>query len=138
MPGWRWIATPGHAAGHVSLFREADRTLIAGDAFVTTNQESAYAAITQEPEMHGPPMYLTTDWQAAAASVRTLASLSPELVITGHGRAMHGSGMRNALRDLADNFERIAFPIAAATWKSQRAPRTGQLTGALSGIHAAS
>ena len=33
MPGWCWIHTPGHAAGHVSLWREADRTLIAGDAF---------------------------------------------------------------------------------------------------------
>ncbi|HEX5166871.1 MAG TPA: MBL fold metallo-hydrolase [Thermomicrobiales bacterium] len=36
MPGWRWMQTPGHAPGHVALFREADRTLIAGDAFVTT------------------------------------------------------------------------------------------------------
>lgn len=31
-PGWRWIWTPGHTAGHVSLFRSADRVLIAGDA----------------------------------------------------------------------------------------------------------
>ena len=36
MPGWRWIHTPGHTAGHVSLFRESDRVLIAGDAFLTT------------------------------------------------------------------------------------------------------
>ena len=32
MPGWRWLHTPGHAPGHVSLFRASDRTLIAGDA----------------------------------------------------------------------------------------------------------
>ncbi len=25
MPGWRWIYTPGHTAGHVSLFRDDDR-----------------------------------------------------------------------------------------------------------------
>ena len=31
MPGWRWIHTPGHSPGHVSLWREADRALIAGD-----------------------------------------------------------------------------------------------------------
>lgn len=31
-PGWRWIWTPGHTAGHVSLFRSADRVLIGGDA----------------------------------------------------------------------------------------------------------
>src|SRR5690606_25960155 len=35
MAGWRWIATPGHSPGHVALFRDADRTLIAGDALVT-------------------------------------------------------------------------------------------------------
>lgn len=30
--GWRWIWTPGHTAGHMALFRPADRVLIAGDA----------------------------------------------------------------------------------------------------------
>jgi glyoxylase-like metal-dependent hydrolase (beta-lactamase superfamily II) len=30
--GWRWIWTPGHTAGHLSLFREAGRVLVAGDA----------------------------------------------------------------------------------------------------------
>ena len=34
MPGWQWIHTPGHSPGHISLFREKDRSLIAGDAFV--------------------------------------------------------------------------------------------------------
>jgi glyoxylase-like metal-dependent hydrolase (beta-lactamase superfamily II) len=32
--GWTWIPTPGHTAGHVSLFRAADRVLIAGDAIL--------------------------------------------------------------------------------------------------------
>src|SRR4051794_36600181 len=50
MPGWRWIATPGHSPGHVSFWRESDRTLIAGDAFITTSQESAYAVALQKPE----------------------------------------------------------------------------------------
>jgi glyoxylase-like metal-dependent hydrolase (beta-lactamase superfamily II) len=61
MMGWNWIHTPGHSPGHVSLWREADRSLIAGDAFITTRQESAYAAIAQPAEMHGPPMYFTPD-----------------------------------------------------------------------------
>ena len=30
--GWRWIWTPGHTAGHLSLFRPADGVLVAGDA----------------------------------------------------------------------------------------------------------
>src|SRR5207244_5588565 len=54
--GWRWIHTPGHSPGHVSFFRESDRCLIAGDAFVTTKQESLTSALTQKPhEVHGPP-----------------------------------------------------------------------------------
>lgn len=53
MPGWCCIHTPGHTAGPVALFRHADRTLIAGDAFVTTKQESALAVLTQREEVHG-------------------------------------------------------------------------------------
>jgi glyoxylase-like metal-dependent hydrolase (beta-lactamase superfamily II) len=59
MPGWQWLRTAGHSPGHVSLWRTSDRLLIAGDAFITTRQESVYRAVTQEPEMHGPPMYFT-------------------------------------------------------------------------------
>ena len=110
MPGWRWIHTPGHAPGHVSLWRESDRTLIAGDAFVTTAQESVYAAATQAPELHGPPMYFTPDWQSAKTSVETLAALEPEVAITGHGRAMRGALMRVALHALAQNFDTVAVP----------------------------
>ncbi|MFJ7439456.1 MBL fold metallo-hydrolase [Methylorubrum thiocyanatum] len=110
MPGWRWVHTPGHAPGHVSFWREADRSLIAGDAFVTTAQESAYAVATQEPEVHGPPMYLTIDWPAAAASVRSLAALQPERAVTGHGRPLQGPELRRGLDALAQDFERVAVP----------------------------
>ena len=110
MPGWRWIETPGHTPGHISLWRESDRTLIAGDAFITTAQESAYAVFTQQPEIHGPPMYYTTDWERAAASVTLLAALEPEVVITGHGPPMHGPAMRETLHRLARNFDSVAIP----------------------------
>jgi len=107
---WRWIHTPGHTPGHVSFWREGDRSLIVGDAFVTTRQESAYAAIFQKPEMHGPPMYYTSDWDSARESVQALAALEPELVVTGHGRAMKGPEMRGALHILARDFDEIARP----------------------------
>jgi glyoxylase-like metal-dependent hydrolase (beta-lactamase superfamily II) len=110
MPGWRWLHTPGHSPGHVSLFRDADRALIAGDAFVTTKQESAYAVVTQKPEMHGPPQYFTIDWRAAEKSVALLASLEPSIVITGHGRAMQGAQMREALSQLSREFTKVAIP----------------------------
>ena len=110
MAGWRWLHTPGHTPGHISLWRDVDRTIIAGDAFITTNMESAYAAVTQRPEMHGPPMFITQDWTQARMSVQRLARLAPELALTGHGHAMHGAAMRSALRTLARDFERVAVP----------------------------
>jgi glyoxylase-like metal-dependent hydrolase (beta-lactamase superfamily II) len=110
MPGWRWLHTPGHAPGHVSFWNETSRTLIAGDAFITTNQESAYDVVMQRTELHGPPMYFTPDWHASKKSVELLASLNPEIVITGHGRAMRGPRMREALHTLAERFDEIAVP----------------------------
>jgi glyoxylase-like metal-dependent hydrolase (beta-lactamase superfamily II) len=110
MLGWRWLHTPGHTPGHVSFWREADRTIIAGDAFITTRQESAYAVTAQDPEMHGPPMYYTIDWEKARTSLELLARLEPDLAITGHGPAMRGAEMRAALQELARDFDRIAAP----------------------------
>lgn len=40
MPGWRWGHTPGHTAGHVSIYRDSDRFLLAGDALATVDQDS--------------------------------------------------------------------------------------------------
>lgn len=110
MPHWQWVHTPGHTQGHISLWRPSDRLLIAGDAFITTAQESAYAVLRQEPELHGPPMYFTPDWQKAEQSVRQLAALQPECVVTGHGPALHGPEMRVALEQLANNFRTVAVP----------------------------
>jgi hypothetical protein len=84
--------------------------LIVGDAFVTTAQESAYAVAMQRPEMHGPPMYYTVEWDKARDSVARLAELEPELVISGHGVPMRGLEMRSALHRLARDFDKIAVP----------------------------
>lgn len=110
MPGWRWIHTPGHTPGHVSLWREADRTLVAGDAFVTVKQESAVAVLRQRPEVHGPPAYFTSDWRAAEASVQALAALEPEVAATGHGIPLAGPAARVRLRRLARVFEWAEVP----------------------------
>lgn len=112
LPGWQWVHAPGHTPGQVALWRGADRTLVAADAFVTTAQESAYAVAVQAPEMHGPPMYYTQDWAAARDSVRRLAAMEPELAIAGHGRPMHGPALRDALHRLARDFDRVAVPAA--------------------------
>ncbi len=110
MAAWRWLPTPGHSPGHVSLFRESDRVLIAGDAFVTTKQESALAVVTQRREIHGPPAYYTMDWDAARRSVERLAELKPEVAATGHGRPLRGPAMRAGLEELAGRFGELAVP----------------------------
>lgn len=110
LPKFRWIHTPGHTPGHVSFFREEDKALIAGDAFVTVKQEYLYKVFTQEQEISGPPRYLTTDWEAALESVKKLEALKPSVAITGHGIPMTGELLTDSLRQLVENFEQIAVP----------------------------
>ncbi|MGD6943782.1 MBL fold metallo-hydrolase [Cytobacillus gottheilii] len=110
MPEWKWIHTPGHTPGHISLFRENDNTLIAGDAFVTVKQESLYKVLTQEQEISGPPKYLTTDWDAARSSVQTLQKLDPYVAITGHGIPMAAAELEENLHKLVQDFDSIAIP----------------------------
>ena len=107
---WRWIHTPGHTPGHVSLFRDDDRCLVSGDAVVTTKQESLNAVLTQRCELHGPPAYFTQDWSSARDSVRQLAALAPETLVAGHGQPMRGETMRTRLRTLAEHFDEWERP----------------------------
>jgi glyoxylase-like metal-dependent hydrolase (beta-lactamase superfamily II) len=104
LPGWRWWHTPGHTEGHVSLFREVDRVLVAGDALITVRQESLGAVISQTPVLHGPPAYFTTDWSEALGSVRDLADLSPNVLVPGHGVPLSGPRLTRSLRAFADTF----------------------------------
>lgn len=110
MPGWRWLHTPGHAPGHVSLFRPADRLLIAGDAVITTRQESVFSVMTQKAELNGPPAYFTIDWDAAHRAVSTIASLKPVTLATGHGPTMRGDDVPRRLAELARDFETKVRP----------------------------
>jgi len=110
LPDWRWLHTPGHTIGHISLFRERDRTLIAGDAFVTVDQDSLYKVFVQKREVSGPPRYLTPDWEAAKRSVMLLNGLRPQVAVTGHGMPMEGDELAEGLSNLALDFDRIALP----------------------------
>lgn len=110
MPGWKWVHTPGHTEGHISLFRERDRTLIVGDALTTTKQESLTSVLTQREQIKGPPAYLTTDWKDAQKSVERIKELKPELVIPSHGMPMNGEELEHHLGMLAQHFKEIAVP----------------------------
>lgn len=101
LPGWRWIFTPGHTAGHVSFFRAEDHTLIVGDAFVTTDLDSWFDILAWRKRLCGPVKSFTPDWPAAIASVHRLAEESPQSALSGHGDPWSGSEFMSALEAYA-------------------------------------
>ena len=101
LPEWEWHFTPGHAPGHISLFRRRDRTLIAGDAFVTVDVDNALDFLMQKPELNRPPAPATCDYEAAQDSVRRLAQLEPLTVGCGHGVAISSPEMPAQLQAFA-------------------------------------
>jgi glyoxylase-like metal-dependent hydrolase (beta-lactamase superfamily II) len=77
--GFEVLATPGHTAGHVSFWREADRVLIAGD--VVWN----FHFVAGRPGLTEPVSAANLDSAQNRESARRLAALRPELVCFGHG-----------------------------------------------------
>lgn len=107
LPGWNFVHTPGHTAGHVSIFRESDRTLLAGDALATMNLDSWASHITEKPEICRPPAPFTTDWDAARESVEKLAALAPNVIAAGHGQPIKENAAAQ-LKEFAANFQKPA------------------------------
>ena len=76
---FRVIETPGHSPGHISLFRESDRFLIAGDVLGNINLLTGGARICEPPKLFTPNRALNIE------SARKLAQLSPRTICFGHG-----------------------------------------------------
>lgn len=72
--GVRVTFTPGHTPGHVALFLERSRTLIAGDALRADNGR-----------LLGPNPAFTPDPVRAAQSVRALSTLDVAAIVCYHG-----------------------------------------------------
>ncbi len=79
---FRVIETPGHSAGHISLFRERDGVLIIGDAATNMN------LLTTATGLHLPPNIFTSDQQLNIQSLQKLAKLNPSIICFGHGPAL--------------------------------------------------
>ena len=78
-PGFLVLETPGHSPGHLSFWREADRTLICGDVFFNMN------IVTTSYGLRQPPGVFTYDPPLNRRSERRLSELAPRLVLFGHG-----------------------------------------------------
>ncbi|WP_017733727.1 MBL fold metallo-hydrolase [Nafulsella turpanensis] len=102
--GWKWVHTPGHTPGHISLFHEKDAVLIAGDAFITMNMHDMSDMLSGKPELMGPPEYFTSDWTESLRSIDKLVALRPKVVATGHGKALQYPGIELDLIDFADRY----------------------------------
>jgi len=107
---WQWIHIPGHSPGQIALFRERDRVLISADAIITVRQDSMYKVLLQTIEICGPPVYLTTDWSDAFQSVKRLIDLNPNILIPGHGTAMHGEELNAGLQKLLEEWDETSVP----------------------------
>jgi hydroxyacylglutathione hydrolase len=93
--GFTVLETPGHSAGHVSLWRESDRVLIVGDVLGNIH------FITGIPGLHLPPDLFTPDPARNRESARRLAALEPALACFGHGAPLRDP------RKLADFVARL-------------------------------
>jgi hydroxyacylglutathione hydrolase len=84
--GFTVLETPGHSPGHVSYWRESDRTLIVGDVLGNMH------FVTGVPGLHLPPDMFTPDPARNRESARRLAELRPALACFGHGAPLRDPG----------------------------------------------
>lgn len=77
--GFTVLDTPGHSPGHVSLWRESDRTLVVGDVLFNVG------LLTTAPGLREPLAAATVDKGRNRESIRRLAALRPALLLFGHG-----------------------------------------------------
>jgi glyoxylase-like metal-dependent hydrolase (beta-lactamase superfamily II) len=85
------IHTPGHTPGHISLYHEPSKTLIAGDALNV-----------EDGKLIGPNPAVTPDMPLALESLRKLKAYPIETVICYHGGIFKGD-VQQALDKITEN-----------------------------------
>jgi glyoxylase-like metal-dependent hydrolase (beta-lactamase superfamily II) len=92
--GTRVIFTPGHTPGHLSLYLERSKVLVAGDALTA-----------EEGRLNGPNPPLTLDVREAVRSVRRLAELDVDTIVCYHGGVV-GEDANGQLRKVIQELTR--------------------------------
>jgi glyoxylase-like metal-dependent hydrolase (beta-lactamase superfamily II) len=121
--GWRFVWTPGHTAGHVSLFRPAGRVLVAGDAVL--------GRITPTLGVNRQRTDPVGDYVDALERIEALA---PAVILPGHGDPIHGLERVRELRRAAEEetaaVEALLDPSPATTWETVDRRYPGREMGA--------
>ncbi len=121
--GWRHLWTPGHTAGHVSLFRPDGRVLIAGDA-VLPRITPTLGVNRQRADPVGD--YLE--------ALDRLEALEPALVLPGHGDPVEGAArigeLRAAARGETGAVEALLGAAPADAWEVVERRYPGREMGA--------
>jgi glyoxylase-like metal-dependent hydrolase (beta-lactamase superfamily II) len=89
--GFTVLETPGHSPGHVSYWRESDRTLIVGDVLFGQT-------LLGRPGLTEPPAFIGDRAQNRRA-IHRLAALEPALALFGHGPPLRDPGRLQAFAD---------------------------------------
>lgn len=93
--GIRAIFTPGHTPGHLCVYLERSRILLAGDALTAS-----------DGRLQGPNPQATQDMVLAAQSVQKLAKLEVQTIVCYHGGIVQD--------DAAGQLRRVARELAPA------------------------
>jgi len=123
------VHTPGHTPGSCSFVRHADRTVIAGDCVLKR--------VTPNPILSPDPIDRSRRFRSLAEYLVSLArvrSLSPTLVLGGHGDPVHDfeelfSRYLRAIRERQAQIIRLVPANGATAWEVSRAmfPDTGDV-----------
>ncbi len=104
--GFEVLETPGHSKGHVSLWRESDRVLIAGDVLTNMN------ILTLQAGLHEPLKVFTLDSVQNRKNIQRLAKLEPRIALFGHGAPLRDP---EALAQFAASLERSNQELQAVS-----------------------
>jgi glyoxylase-like metal-dependent hydrolase (beta-lactamase superfamily II) len=96
--GWSWVLAEGHAPGHLMLFDEGSRTLLAGDQFL---RKWKTPLIVSDPDFDSLGAYL--------ASVAAARDLAPDRICSSHMSTMEDplAWLDETERALEGRLERI-------------------------------
>ena len=93
------VETPGHTAGHISFWREADGVLVVGDVICNLNIWTGRFML-REPER----VFTLDPAQNRRSARRAGAALNPRLICFGHGPPLRDT------RRFVEYVERLADP----------------------------